>query len=119
MNSEKLYAMKMKDLYQLYVAKTERKNRTKSEVDDLMIWMMGYTIDLFNEIIQSDIDVRTFFEYFPSIHPVASQIRGKICGVTIEDIEDPLMKKIRIMDKLIDELSKGKSIDKIKRISTK
>ena len=97
------------------MAKAEKKQRTKEEVNQIICWLTGYTEEKLLEIINSDIHVESFFNEAPMIHPNAQLIKGKICGVTIEDIEDPLMKKIRYLDKLIDELAKGKQMGKILR----
>ena len=113
--SHKLYHMSFSKLYPLYVAKAEKKQRTQEEVNLIICWLTGYAKEKLMELINSDIDVESFFNEAPMIHPNAQSMKGKICGVTIEDIEDPLMKKIRYLDKLIDELSKGKAMDKILR----
>ncbi|MBL0314121.1 MAG: DUF2200 domain-containing protein [Holophagaceae bacterium] len=102
-------------VYPLYVQKAERKNRTKEEVDLIICWLTGYTRDeLIRHTIVS-IDFQTFFELAPSIHPKSSLINGVVCGVRVEDIEDPITRKIRYLDKLVDELATGKSMDKILR----
>lgn len=115
MKSTKVYHMKFKDLYPLYIQKALKKQRTKEEVDELILWLTGYSKTEFEHILTTSIDVETFLNQSPMIHPNAHLITGKICGVLIETIEDPIMKKIRYLDKLIDELAKGKSVEKIKR----
>ena len=99
----------------MYVKKAERKNRTKDEVDQIIRWLTGYDQAGLEKQIQQENDFETFFAQAPAINPNVSLIKGVVCGVRIEEIEDPLMQKIRYLDKLIDELAKGKAIDKILR----
>ena len=99
----------------MYVKKAERKSRTKAEVDRIICWLTGYSKAKLQRQIKLDSDVETFFEKAPSFNPNAALIKGVVCGVRVEDIEDPLMKKVRYLDKLIDELAKGKALDKILR----
>lgn len=113
--SHKLYHMSLSKLYPLYVAKAEKKQRTREEVNQIICWLTGYNEKKLLELINSEITVESFFNKAPKINPNAELIKGKICGINIEDIEDPLMKKIRYLDKLIDELSKGRVMDKILR----
>lgn len=113
--SHKLYQMSFSKLYPLYISKAEKKHRTKAEVNQVINWLTGYTEQQIKELIDQHISVESFFNQAPKINPNAQLIKGKICGVTIEDIEDPLMKKIRYLDKLIDELAKGRSMEKILR----
>lgn len=113
--NKKLFQMKFSKLYDLYIAKAQRKNRTKEEVDDLILWLTGYTEASLNEILSNETTVQEFFNHAKNFNKNSIHITGKICGVVIEDIDDPLMKRIRYLDKLIDELAKGKSMDKIKR----
>jgi hypothetical protein len=101
--------------YPLYVQKAERKNRTREEVDTIICWLTGYSQDQLNHHKTVNIDFQAFFDQAPAIHPNSSKITGVVCGVRVEDIQDPITKKIRYMDKLIDELAKGKSIDRILR----
>ena len=115
MNHEKIYHMTFKELYPLYVQKALRKDRTEDEVIDLMLWLTGYSIDEFKRILNSTINVESFFMDAPAFNPQSELIKGKICGVNIEDIKDTRMKRIRILDKMIDELAKGKTLQKIKR----
>jgi hypothetical protein len=102
-------------VYPLYVQKAERKNRTKDEVDQIILWLTGYDAAGLREQIEQEHDLATFFGQAPSIHPNTSLIKGVVCGVRVEDIEDPLMRNIRYLDKLIDELAKGKPMEKILR----
>lgn len=112
--NEKLYNMKFKDLYPLYITKVERKDKTENEVVDLIKWLTGY--ETLEDVLNSDISVRDFFQKAPNLNENREKITGSICGVKIQEIEDPLMKEIRYLDKIIDELAKGKDINKIKRV---
>lgn len=102
-------------VYPLYVQKAERKNRTKEEVDTIICWLTGYTRDELTRHTMVNIDFQTFFDQTLSIHPKSSLIKGVVCGVRVEDIQDPITQNIRYLDKLIDELAKGKPMDKILR----
>ena len=102
-------------VYPLYVQKAERKHRTREEVDTIICWLTGYTRDQLARHISVNIDFQAFFEQAPRIHPHSALITGVVCGVRVEAIEDPLTQKIRYLDKLIDELAKGKAMDKILR----
>ena len=102
-------------VYPLYVQKAERKGRTKEEVDRIICWLTGYEESGLQEQVEQENDLETFFAQAPGIHPKASLIKGVVCGVRVEEIDDPLMQKIRYLDKLIDELAKGKAIEKILR----
>jgi hypothetical protein len=102
-------------VYPLYVQKAERKNRTKEEVDQIICWLTGYDQAGLQQQIEQENDFETFFAQAPAIHPNSSLIKGVVCGVRVEEIEDPLMQKIRYLDKLIDELAKGKAMGKILR----
>lgn len=113
--NEKLYQMKFSKLYNLYIAKAQRKNRSKEEVEDLILWLTGYSKEALNVVLANETTVQEFFNHTKNFNKNSIYITGKICGVIIEEIDDPLMKKIRYLDKLIDELAKGKSLDKIKR----
>lgn len=114
-NDYRIPAMKLSKVYPLYVQKAERKNRTRAEVDQLICWLTGYTKAGLEKQIQKDTDFETFFADAPAIHPNSSLIKGTICGVRVEEIEDPLVQKVRYLDKLIDELAKGKVLEKIMR----
>ncbi len=115
MPEHRIFAMKFASVYPLYVKKAERKNRSKEEVDEIICWMTGYGRAELEKQIESGNDFRTFFAQAPVIHPNCSLIKGVVCGVRVEEVEDPLMRKIRYLDKLIDELAKGKSMDRILR----
>ena len=107
--------MKFAKVYPLYVQKAERKNRTKEEVDQVICWLTGYSRAQLRQQIEQESDFEAFFAQAPAIHPNSSLIKGAVCGVRLEEIEDPLMKNIRCLDKLIDELAKGKAMDKVLR----
>jgi hypothetical protein len=101
----------------MYVQKAERKGRTKAEVDRIICWLTGYTPAGLRKQIEQETDFETFFSQAPALHPNRSLIKGVVCGVRVEEIKDPLMKKLRYLDKLIDELAKGKEMNKILRQS--
>ena len=111
----RIFATKFAKVYPLYVQKAERKNRTKEEVDQIICWRTGYSHAELQRQIERESDFATFFAHAPAIHPNSSLIKGVVCGVRLEEIEDPLMKNIRYLDKLIDELAKGKAMEKILR----
>jgi hypothetical protein len=118
MRSEKnhpIYKMPFAKVYPMYIAKVERKGRTASEVDEVVRWLTGYTAKQLKAQLDRQSDFETFFKEAPKLNPNRSLIKGKICGVQIEEIKNPLMKEIRYMDKLIDELAKGKEMEKILR----
>jgi hypothetical protein len=115
MTTHRIYAMKFENLYPLYVQKAERKNRTQEEVDQIICWLTGYTQAGLQQQIEQGNDLETFFAQAPAMNPNRSLIKGIVCGVRVEEIEDPLMQKIRYLDKLIDELAKGKVMEKILR----
>ena len=110
-SNNRVFRMKFADVYPLYVQKAERKNRTNQEVDQTICWLTGYTQAGLQQQIERENDFETFFAQAPAIHPNSSLIKGIVCGVRVEEIEDPLMQKIRYLDKLIDELAKGKAMD--------
>ncbi len=110
-----VFLMKFAKVYPFYVAKAERKNRTKEEVDQIICWLTGYDQAGLQRQIDLENDFETFFAQAPAIHPNSSLITGVVCGVRVEEVADPLMQKIRHLDKLIDELAKGKAMDKILR----
>jgi hypothetical protein len=114
-NHQRVFAIKFSKLYPLYLQKAERKNRTPAEVDQVLRWLTGYTPAGLKRHVEGDTDLETFFAKAPQLHPNRTLIKGVICGIRVEDIEDPLMREIRYMDKLIDELAKGKAMDKILR----
>jgi hypothetical protein len=115
MDKEKLYKMPFSDLYPMYVAKAVRKNRSQAEVDEIIGWLTGYSKDFMQKQISNKVDIRAFFAQTPNFNQNASLITGVVCGVRVEEVEDPLMKKIRYLDKLIDELAKGRPLEKILR----
>jgi hypothetical protein len=115
MPKHRIFTTKFSAVYPLYIQKAERKNRTKEEVDQVICWLTGYNQAGLQQQIEQEHDFETFFAQAPAIHPNSSLIKGVVCGVRVEDIEDPLMQKIRYLDKLIDELAKGKAMEKILR----
>ncbi len=121
MNSEnpktikRIYAMIFSNVYPFYIQKAERKGRTKSEVDEVICWLTGYTKKGLDMQIKKGVTFEIFFAKAPKMNPSRNLITGSICGVKIEEIKDPLMKEIRYLDKLVDELAKGKVIEKILR----
>ncbi len=102
-------------VYPLYVQKAERKNRTREEVDTIICWLIGYSREQLRHHTTVNIDFQSFFDQAPAIHPNRSQIKGVVCGIRVEEIQDPTTQNIRYLDKLIDELAKGKTMDKILR----
>jgi hypothetical protein len=110
-----IFATTFAKVYPLYVQKAERKNRTKEEVDQIISWLTGYDRAGLQQQIELEHDFEKFFAEAPAFHPNSSLIKGVVCGVRVEEIDDPLMQKIRYLDKLIDELAKGKSMEKILR----
>jgi hypothetical protein len=115
MKKERVYAILFASVYPLYIKKAESKGRKKEEVDQLISWLTGYDRNGLQEQIDRKTDLETFFAEAPQLNPNVSKITGVICGYRVEEIEDPLMQKIRYMDKLIDELAKGKAMEKILR----
>jgi hypothetical protein len=115
MTNERVYKMTFSSIYQLLVKKAEHKGRTRSEVDAVICWLTGYDESGLQTQITKNIDYETFFREAPRINPNASKISGMICGYRVEEIKDPLMQKIRWLDKLVDELAKGKPMEKILR----
>lgn len=115
MENNKVFKMKLSKVYPLLVQKAERKNRTKQEVDEIIVWLTGYDEVGLKKQLGLDVDYGTFFEEAPCMNPNCSQIKGSVCGVRVEEIEDPLMQKIRYLDKLIDELAKGWPMERILR----
>lgn len=115
MVKHRIYTMSFARVYPLYIAKAEKKGRTKAEVDQIICWLTGYTPAQLDAQVEQNIDFETFFAQAPQLNPARSAIQGLICGVRIEQIEEPLMREIRYLDKLIDELAKGKKMEKILR----
>ena len=115
MKNTRIYKYPFADIYPLYIEKAERKGRTKKEVDEVICWLTGYSSKALNQQIDKKCDLEKFFAEAPKINPNASKITGMICGYRVEEIEDKLTQKIRYMDKLIDELAKGRPMEKILR----
>lgn len=117
MTKPKIYTMSFSKVYPLYVQKAERKGRTKEEVDEIILWLTGYSQKQLEQQLERQVDFETFFHEAPKLNPQRFFIKGVICGVRVEQIEDSTMREIRYLDKLIDELAKGKTMDKILRTS--
>jgi hypothetical protein len=115
MKEHRIYTMSFASVYPLYVAKAERKGRTKAEVDEIICWLTGYSKKELDAVVEKQLDFRTFFAEAPRMNPSRSLITGIVCGVRVEDIQEPLMREIRYLDKLIDELARGKALQKILR----
>ncbi len=115
MTKHRIFTTAFSKVYPMYVQKAERKNRTKDEVDQIIRWLTGYSQAGLEKQIKQQTDFESFFAQAPAIHPNASLIKGVVCGVRVEEVEDPLMQQIRYLDKLIDELAKGKAMEKILR----
>jgi len=115
MSAHRIFTTSFASVYPLYVQKAERKGRTQVEVDEIIRWLTGYDAVGLQRQIRDKVDFDTFFAQAPALHPNASLITGVVCGVRVEDVEDPLMQKIRYIDKLVDELAKGKEMEKILR----
>lgn len=114
-SNQRIYAMKFSGVYPHYITKAERKGRTKAEVDEIIRWMTGYSQEELEEQIQQQNTFETFFAQAPRLNPARMLIKWTICGVKLEEIEDPLVKEVRYLDKLIDELAQGKKMEKILR----
>ena len=115
MPEHKVFSMPFAKVYPLYVAKATRKGRTREEVDSVICWLTGYDRAELQRKVEQETDLKTFFAQAPAMHPNRDLIKGVICGIRVEEVEDPLMKKIRQLDKLVDELAKGKSMEKVLR----
>jgi len=115
MAQHRIFSTPFAKVYPMYVQKAERKERSKDEVDQIICWLTGYDQAGLEKKIEQQSDFETFFAEAPTLHPNSSLIKGVVCGVRVEDVEDPLMRKIRYLDKLIDELAKGKAMEKILR----
>ena len=115
MTKHKIYTMSVANVYPHYITKAEKKGRTKSEVDEIIRWLTGYSQEALEELLENQTDFETFFAKAPQMNPSRHLIKGVICGIRVENIEEPLMQEIRYLDKLIDELAKGKTMDKILR----
>lgn len=115
MTSHRIFTTPFAKVYPLYVQKAERKGRTKKEVDQIIGWLTGYTPAALKRQIDGEVDFAAFFGKAPRLNPNVTLIKGVVCGVRVEEVADPLMRKIRYLDKLVDELAKGKAMDKILR----
>jgi hypothetical protein len=115
MANHRIYSMSFASVYPHYIKKAEKKGRSKEEVDEIIRWLTGYSQEQLEAQIEKQTDFATFFAEAPSMNPNRALIKGVICGVRVEEIEEPLMKEIRSLDKLIDELAKGKKMEKILR----
>lgn len=115
MKKHRIYSMSFASVYPLYIAKVEKKGRTKAEVDQVIRWLTGYTEKKLETQIKKEVDFETFFAAAPKLNPKRQRIMGVICGVRLETITDPLMREVRYLDKLVDELAQGKAMEKILR----
>ncbi|WP_426982566.1 DUF2200 domain-containing protein [Bacillus cabrialesii] len=115
MTKHQIYTMSVARVYPLYVTKVEKKGRTKTEVDEIIRWLTGYSQEELEAQLEKQTDFETFFTESPQLNPLRVLIKGVVCGVRVEDIEEPTMQEIRYLDKLIDELAKGKAMEKILR----
>lgn len=111
----RIYTTSFASVYPLYVAKAEKKGRTKQEVDTIIHWLTGYSQQELDSLLEAQKDFETFFNEAPRMNPSRTLIKGVVCGIRVEDIEDPIMREIRYLDKLVDELAKGKAMEKILR----
>ena len=115
MAKHRIYTISFASVYPHYIAKAEKKGRTKAEVDQIISWLTGYDHNALQAQLDEKTDIETFFAQAPQMNPSRSLIKGVVCGVRVEEIEDPLMREVRYLDKLIDELARGKAMDKILR----
>lgn len=115
MTEHRIFTTKFSSVYPHYVTKAERKGRTRAEVDEIICWLTGYDQKGLQRQLDAGSDFRTFFDKAPALNPKVTLIKGVVCGVRVEEVEDPLMRKIRYLDKLVDELAKGKAMEKILR----
>lgn len=115
MENEKVFSMKFSKVFPLLINKAIRKNRTKEEVYEVTSWLTGYSFEELEQLLNSDVSYQEFFDQAPAFNPNSKLIKGVVCKIRVEDIEDPLMQKIRYLDKLVDELAKGKKMEKILR----
>lgn len=115
MTKHRVYGMKFSSVYPLYVQKAERKQRTRAEVDQVICWLTGYDKAGLRRQIEREVDFETFFAEAPALNPKRTLIKGLVCGVRVEEVEDPLMRKVRYLDKLVDELARGKALEKVLR----
>ena len=115
MTKHRIFTTSFASVYPHYVQKAERKARTKAEVDRIICWLTGYSEEGLQEQLQQGVDIETFFARAPAMNPCRSLVKGVVCGVRVEEVEDPLMREIRRLDKLIDELARGRPMEKILR----
>ncbi len=115
MAGHRIFKMKFSSVYPMYVQKATRKGRTQAEVDEVIRWLTGYTQEELQQQIAHEHDFETFFAQAPAMNPASARVTGVVCGVRVEEVDDPLMRRIRILDKLVDELAKGKAMEKILR----
>lgn len=115
MENHRIFTTSFASVYPHYINKVEKKGRTKAELHEIIFWLTGYNEDTFQRLLHDKTDFNTFFAKAPQLNPNVSKITGVICGYRVEEIENPLMQKIRYLDKLVDELAKGRSMDKILR----
>lgn len=115
MGEHRIYSMSFASVYPLYVAKVERKGRTKAELDQIIEWLTGYADEALETAIEDKRDFRAFFAQAPQMNPHRELVKGVVCGVRVEEVEEPLMREIRYLDKLVDELARGKAVQKILR----
>ncbi len=115
MTRQSLYTMSFANVYPLYIKKAERKGRSKAEVDEIIRWLTGYTQPELDAQLEKQANLQTFFAQAPLLNPARTLIKGLVCGVRVEDIQEPILQEIRYLDKLIDELAKGKAMEKILR----
>lgn len=113
--AHRVYAMRFASVYPLYVQKAVRKGRTQAEVDQVICWLTGYSAEGLRRQIEQGADFQTFFAQAPAMHPNCALIKGVVCGVRVEEVADPLMQQVRWLDKLVDELAKGRAMEKILR----
>jgi hypothetical protein len=115
MSKHRIFTTRFASVYPLYLAKVEKKGRTKSELDAVICWLTGYNQRQLEEQLKKETDLETFFKEAPRLNPSRRLIKGVVCGIRVEDIQEPMMREIRYLDKLVDELAKGKAMDKILR----
>ena len=115
MKKHKVYSMSFASVYPHYVAKAEKKGRTKAEVDEIIRWLTGYTPKKFESVLKKEIDVETFIKQAPKLNPKRKLITGRVCGVRVEELKEKTMREVRYLDKMIDELTTGKAMEKILR----
>jgi hypothetical protein len=115
MTKPRIYSVSFASVYPLYVAKAEKKGRAKAEVDEIILWLTGFSREGLDAQIAARSDLETFFAEAPALNPARAEIRGTVCGVRVEEVAEPLMREIRYLDKLIDELAKGKAMERILR----